>query len=277
MKLISKINEQKQTRWKIVSLSCIFLLSILSTASLIFTPTMAATSVTLYSESIDGFITGDALGGTAVGLTSNIAVGDNTINEGLRGFVSFDITGLPANAIITSATLSLYQYNVAGTPYSAFTTNAIGVDHVDYGSSLDIGDFIPPPPSLHGGIGVLSPSTVTYEWKTLSVTNYVQDDLNNARTRTQYRLYFGSFTDGNNDDDIAAFESSENWGTTGNIPMLEVTYNLPGPEPTEPEPGEAVGGNVVPISKVAVLMPYLTLAGLITIVTAVIVKRKHKD
>jgi hypothetical protein len=277
MKLISKINEQKRARWKILSLSCIFLLSTLGTASLIFTPALAATSVTLYSESIDGYVTGTALGGTAVSSTNDIAVGDNTANEGLRGFVSFDITSIPANAIITSAKLSLYQYSVAGTPYTAFTTNAIGVDHVDYGNSLDIGDFIPPPPSLHGDIGVLTPSTVTYEWKNLSVTNYVQDDLNNARTHTQYRLHFGSFTDGNNDNDIAFFESSENWGTTGNIPMLEVTYNLPGPGPEPVEPGETVGGSVAPINKVAVLMPYLALAGLFTIVTAFIVMRKHKD
>jgi hypothetical protein len=57
------------------------------------------------------------------------------------GFASFDITGIPTNAIITSATLSLYQYNIINTPYSAFATGSIAVDHVDYGSTIDIGDF----------------------------------------------------------------------------------------------------------------------------------------
>jgi hypothetical protein len=96
----------------------------------------------------------------------------------------------------------------------------------------------------------------------------LQDDLNNGRQRTQYKLYFGSFTDGNNDDDIADFESSENWGTPGNIPMLEVTYYLPSPR--------AVGGYVAPVNKLAVLMPYLALSALVVVVSTVAVVRRRR-
>ena len=54
-----------------------------------------------------------------------------------RQFYSFELTGIPSNASVRSATLRLYQANVEGTPYGIGNLGSVIVDHVNYDTSLD--------------------------------------------------------------------------------------------------------------------------------------------
>lgn len=175
----------------------------------------AQTTVTLISDPVlDGFV---ASSGSVLNNIQDIQVGDNQVNNVARGFVSFDITGIPPGSNILSATLRVYQNGVNGTPYTDLG-NVI-VDHLDYGPTLDSSDFSLAP--LLGNIGTLSNNT-TIEYKTLVVTARVQNDINNSRTRSQYRMLFTTQTDNDNVEDSSFFIA----GGYANPPQLVVTYAL---------------------------------------------------
>jgi hypothetical protein len=146
------------------------------------------TTVTLYSEpALDGHVSNN--GWIASGYY-NIYVGDDVSNQGWRGFVSFDLSSIPAGATITAATLRIFQSGCDGTPYSDLGN--VLVDHLNYGDTLDGTDY--DLPAIHSNIGILSDSS-GHQWRELDVTIYVQDDINNGRVRSQFRLYRPIMTD----------------------------------------------------------------------------------
>lgn len=123
-----------------------------------------------------------------------------------RQFYSFNLSGIPAGTIVSAATLRLYQASVTGSPYDG-TLGSVVVDHVDYGNSLDGADYATVP--LLSNIGTLS-SNDSEGYKTLSVASRVQDDLSNARSRSQYRLRFSlSDSNLNGNDDFVRFTDFE--------------------------------------------------------------------
>jgi hypothetical protein len=167
------------------------------------------------SVNVDGYVRND-------GITVNTTIsstGDTNSNVGERGLVGFDISSIQGKTVV-SATLRIYQYIVTGSPYTDLGT--IVVDHINFGSSMDVGDYSLA--ALASNIGTIS-SNATYEWKTLDVTSYVQADLVAGRTSSQYRIRFTTETDLGGDTDYSGFESAENNGSTGNKPELVVTYN----------------------------------------------------
>jgi Domain of unknown function (DUF4386) len=92
---------------------------------------------------------------------TTIFAGDNATKVGIRGFLSFDLSGVPGGLSASSflrATLSLYIYEVIGNPYTVLnpcvpsnTTVCaskyvpVNLDHVVYGSSLNATDYDTPP------------------------------------------------------------------------------------------------------------------------------------
>ena len=124
--------------------------------------------------------------------------------DGFRQFYSFDISMIPPTAKVVSATLRLFQANVVGQPYTDLG-NVIA-DHVNYGPSLDGGDYNGG--TITSNIGTLS-TNATIEYKTLDVTSRVQSDVATGQVRTQYRLRFT--TDFNNDgnNDLVFFSDAE--------------------------------------------------------------------
>jgi len=193
---------------KSLSIASLFLI-ILSTTIL----SSAQTTVTLNSTfGVDGFVTS---GGSVVTWTQAMA-GDTVVDTGVRGFVSFDIGTLPSGSNIISATLRIYQEAVNGAPYTDLGN--LLVDHLDYGGTLVGADYNSAP--IQANIGTLSTDAVI-EFKTLDVTLRLQDDIDNTRTRSQYRLLFPIETDNDSVED-AAFFTSANIG--GNTPELVVTY-----------------------------------------------------
>ena len=168
------------------------------------------------TRGLDGYVTST---GSAV-TWSQAEVGDNSVNIAVRGFLSFDISGIPLSANIISATLRVYQEGVNGTP-CADLGNVI-VDHLDYSTTLDGTDY--DLAALQSNVGTLS-NNAAIEYKTLHVTARVKADINDGRARSQYRLLLPTHTDSDNFEDAAFFTSAN--CCTNSLPELVVTYQVP--------------------------------------------------
>jgi hypothetical protein len=136
-----------------------------------------------------------------------------------RGFVSFDLSSLPSDAIIESATLRLYQEKVVGNPYGV--GGSLKVDHLDYGNSLGNEDY--GASSISSSFVTLT-NNATIEWKDADVTDSLKNDLSNGRDKSQYRIHFSTESTGTSSD-LVYFESADNSQGTGNLPQLIVKYH----------------------------------------------------
>lgn len=175
----------------------------------------APVTVVLRSSTLlDGYV----FDGGVAELGNHIYVGDVTANTSVRGFVSFDLTPLPAGATVTSATLSMYQWVVIGTPYAVLGSQL--VDHLDFGATLDPGDFALA--ALSSGFDTLA-SDDTIGPKLLSVTAQVVADLTAARVRSQFRIRFAVATDTDASEDSCSFRRADAT-TASEVPTLSVTY-----------------------------------------------------
>jgi hypothetical protein len=181
------------------------------------TPSIILKSKILLSDAeLDGFRSSNGSGVTG----KEIRAGRN-INLVTRGFVSFDLEGLPNSSKIDAATLRLYQTKTEGEPYR-FGGN-LKIDHLTYGDDLDKGDYAAP--ALLSSFTTLTNNN-SVDWKSADVTDQIKDDLANARSQSQFRIHFDKEVKGGEaDGDFAYFESADNSEGTGNIPQLVVKYH----------------------------------------------------
>lgn len=180
------------------------------------------TTVNLASTAaLDGFAGGNGAIGTASTLTLTGDISSVT-NNGFRQFFSFDVSGIPAGSSIVSATLRLHQTAVSGNPYTDL--GDVVVDHMDYGLSLDPGDYAAAP--LAANIGTLSTDD-DFVYKQLAVASQVRADIMAPRVRSQFRLRF-STADYSNDgqSDFVQFADAD---ASTNNPVLVVRYRAPVP------------------------------------------------
>ena len=173
---------------------------------------------TLHAPStLDGYVT--SAGTVLSNSTANgIAVGDNDADQGRRGFVRFNIAGLPLGAEIESAELRMAQASITGLPYAL---GNVLVDHVDIGAGLDATDYAAV--ALLANVGTLS-SDVVLTVKFLDVKAEILADIAAARTTSDFRLRFPITTDGDGLIDSAHFEDMENNLSTGAYPELVIVY-----------------------------------------------------
>jgi len=165
---------------------------------------------------LDGFRSSNGGGNNSV----DIRAGRNE-NLVTRGFISFDIDEIPEGATITEVILKLYQVRVIGSPYT--TSGVLEVDHLTYGDALDGNDYSMA--ALLSGFATLSKNK-TSGWKETAVTNAIQDDVANARSKSQFRIHFETEVKGGNvAGDFTYFESADNSEGTGNTPQLIVKYH----------------------------------------------------
>lgn len=168
-------------------------------------------------------------GGSIVENATGLHVGDResqTPMGPVRGFVSFRIDGIPANASVTFAQLRLDMTNVTGTPIP--TLGRVVVDHMAWGPQF------PPAAAwsgstflLLGNVGTLV-EDVSLGTKTASCTFAVQNDRLAARVRTQLRLRWDGLDNNNNgNDDYVRFVDAEQGGGPGSVPVLHVRYDVP--------------------------------------------------
>jgi hypothetical protein len=174
---------------------------------------------------LDGYARSD---GTA-SATGSPATGDKdasySLGVGWRQLYSFDIASIPSGAMITSATLRLYQCDVQGFPYT--NLGNVIVDQMNYGGVFDPFGSAYSLGTVALDIGTLSTTTIP-GYRTLSVTTGVQNDLTASRVRSQYRLRFSTQDynfDGN--DDFVQFTDAEDSPcagvSTNQPPQLAVT------------------------------------------------------
>jgi len=151
-----------------------------------------------------------------------------------RSYVSFDLSVLPSNCQITKACLKVYQKESRGNTvinqYPVLLINNdttfCSTDHIFYEDTLkgnhwfagDEGNEC----TLESNIGYISTSADT-GYKTLDVTQYVADDLQNNRKYSQYRFYFPLPADHDQAMDILYFYSSD-YEDSRYHPRLEITY-----------------------------------------------------
>ncbi|HMI88520.1 MAG TPA: Ig-like domain-containing protein [Polyangiaceae bacterium] len=147
----------------------------------------------------------------------------------LRGMAAFDLSALPATTTaITSASIYLEQYNVAGSPYGPTRLGDVLWRHVDYGPTLEAADFDTPVLGHPGSGGPLS-TDATYTWKSALVTLSVRDDLTNRMARgnrSEFMIRFTNDTVTPVTSDYAYFYACETTAPSDR-PYLSVTYEYP--------------------------------------------------
>jgi hypothetical protein len=184
----------------------------------------ADVTVSLGSQAaLDGFQANNGGGNNAVDirLGNGPFVGSPAYELVTRGFMSFDLSGIAAGADVKNIELRFYQVDVEGSPYAKLGNPLL--KHVDYGSSLDGGDF--DAPELASAI--LDPHTGAGQWYTITsdtIADWIEADLAAGRTRFQVRLQFSTETDGDGDVDMVYIEAADNSSGTGNVPQLTITY-----------------------------------------------------
>ncbi len=169
--------------------------------------------------SLDGYVTG----GQGAFPEGEIRTG----NEGEavhRGFLSFDLQGVPVGATVESAQLRFYQVNVIGKPYQKL--GSLWLTLVDYGSSLDASDF----DTL--GLGAMSLPRENrpgswYDVSDATLRGWVEQARSAGRASFQLRLQFEVETDGDGEPDYCQVEAGDNSLGTGNVPELTITYSVP--------------------------------------------------
>jgi hypothetical protein len=180
-------------------------------------------TITVKSDpGLDGYRGNGGGGGTGQDIIMGNGGQSGTSGEKVwRGFMSFDLSGIPGGASITDAELRFYQAKVEGAPYQKLG-NLI-LEHVAYGSRLSRDAYDTP---ALGSIG-LAPVPSPGAWYTLSgqpLADWIGQDLATGRGRFQARLRWAQEKDGDDLEDYISVEPGNNYFETGNVPELIVTY-----------------------------------------------------
>jgi len=128
-------------------------------------------------------------------------------NSRMRSYVSFELPQIPNGYEVDSVYIRLYQTFSAGNEQSGVfpiwdvpggDTMFCIMDHIDYGNQLDVSDWSKGDPgdpgTLHTNIGIISDSAEV-GYRCLDITDYVLDDYNSSRDKSQYRIRFPIETD----------------------------------------------------------------------------------
>jgi len=143
--------------------------------------------------------------------------GDSSLNYGRRRFLTFDLSSLPGNAIITDAKLYLTSSTITWNPFSDL--GAMYVDQVRYGSSLGVGDYNTTIIKYLKGYSSKPTAPITGS----TITNAVKDEFVAGYKRFQVRIRFKKTSDSDGKTDDIKF----------NTPRLIITYTtLSTPPPT---------------------------------------------
>ncbi len=171
---------------------------------------------------LDGYRLNDGSGSN----TQDILVGNGELVDPVgelvaRGFMSFDVSSIPAGATIQSAELRFYQKEIQGDPYTKLGN--LLLEHVDYGASLD--DRAYNTPAIESAI--LDQQRRPGAWYMLSdptLVSWIQSNVEAGRSRFQLRLQFRQETDGDTLEDWTAIEAGGGVLGSRNSPQLTITY-----------------------------------------------------
>jgi len=132
-----------------------------------------------------------------------ISVGDYSTNIAVQGFASFDISGIPADASITSVEVDFSSYSIGGTPFADL--GCLRVYQQEYGE-LEETDFFtgtPTDPVLR-----YCSEAAIMAHDSPSMRDALQDSIGN--NRFQLRFQFNETeTDNNGDQDYVHWDNNE--------------------------------------------------------------------
>jgi hypothetical protein len=178
-------------------------------------PTKAVLTLVVKSDkNLDGYRSSNKTGNE----TKEIMVGRNT-EAVTRGFVSFPLNRIPANAVVKKATLRLYQIKIEGNPISSM--GGLFVDHLFYGNVLDDTDYAMP--ALLASAFEIQRSRNS-GWKETEVTSALVNDISLGRGVTQFRIHFEQEVRSKEGSDYVYFESGEATSGGMNAPELFIEY-----------------------------------------------------
>lgn len=175
----------------------------------VVTPTPSSVNLPFMMDE-SGWVTQNGLLGT--GSRHAPQAGDLNNAAVVRGFLSFDLTGMPGNAIVHSAKLILPDPEVLGEPFPSF--GSLKFEALWYGLSLA--------PAAYGTPGYLTlQNTYGGPGPVIGVTAGVEEAISQGYRRFQIRFNFSRDTDGDRsaDEYIIPVHRDE--------PILEVVYILP--------------------------------------------------
>ena len=180
-------------------------------------------TITLTSEgALDGYRLNDATGDNSRDIL--IGNGAMAVPAGelvARGFMSFDLSQIPAGATIDSAELRFYQKEIQGSPYEKLGN--LVLEHVYYGASLDAGAYDTPALAT----AVLGMEMSSQAWYILSdptIADWVQSSLEEGLSRQQFRLQFSQETDGDGQEDWIALQGGDSILGSLEAPQMIITY-----------------------------------------------------
>ncbi len=169
---------------------------------------------------LDGYVVNDG----SVNTTESIIAGNGTVITPTgeliaRGFMSFDLSGIPHGATIQAVELRFFQEKVEGNPYGKL--GSFVIDHVAYGDALTpdafdaptLATLTPPQQPSAGALYTIGDSLLA---------SWVQEDLETGKF--QLRLRFTAEADGDGDEDWIAIVPGGGFVGSGNAPQLTVTY-----------------------------------------------------
>jgi len=141
------------------------------------------------------------LGGSSLAENINVIAGDATLNNvTYRGYLSFDLSKLPADVTIEDAKFAARQMPVEGSPYGLL--GPLQVYHLSFTTMSNVSAVAP-----MSNAGVFSQDG-TVESKSIDVSTQVADDIAHRTERgdlSQYRLQFDTPYFNNNAFDRATF------------------------------------------------------------------------
>jgi len=164
-------------------------------------------------------------GGALDDIKTTFIVGDDNVNRQYRGFLHFDTSTLPDNAIITKVQLKVRKKSITGT--DPFTTHGKILLDIQTGAfngnnALELKDF--QLPATQGVAGSIRNNPLK-DWCRTSL-KAARFQYINLTGPTQFRLRFKKDDDNDNDADYFSFVSG-NKSIATLRPRLTVTYYVP--------------------------------------------------
>jgi len=145
------------------------------------------------------------------------------VNAKCTTYYSFNITGIPANAEILEATLSVYVVSTSGDPYGKYGPLTAG--YRPYGNDLAnvIGSVTlnPPPPVT------FSPANGSPGTKEASVIAHLERALQEGSGMYQVSVGFPGLPNADGVNEWSNLTDAENLQSAGAVPMLSLTWREP--------------------------------------------------
>ncbi len=185
-------------------------------------------ATTIYSTgSQDGWILEStetsSTGGSMDSGSSTFRLGDDASDRQYRSILSFNTSGLPDDAVITSAKLQIKQYGseVGLDPFSELGNLYASIRKGYFGSSssLQLADFSATATSEK----IATFGAPSSSWYTATLTSTGRGKINKTGL-TQFRLFFNTGDNDNNSADYMRFYSGD---SSGNKPRLVLKYTIP--------------------------------------------------